>query len=145
MSNNAQSMVIDEEHFIDLKVSLEQAEKLDLVVRVEEKNPYVLLSFKGQGLISEKWNVKVYTFNLNKRGHSVVCNDLETLTQLMLGDFFGFNLPDLPVISIDDSGWGFPLCGVMVGATDGKAVVTDVVEVYLFLGKKFKTKDYLGI
>ena len=40
-----------------------------------------------------------------------------------------FIAPDLQVLRIDDAGWGFPLCGVVVGVCDEQNVKTAVVPV----------------
>jgi hypothetical protein len=60
---------------------------------------------------------------------------------------FGFDdnhseCPEL-LIQVDDSGWGFPLGGVMIGATDGKKVMTGIIDVKYFQEGLFESKRYL--
>ena len=114
--------------------------------RIEE-NPYVLFSVEGveSNGITDKWNVKIYKFSKNRRGHSIVCVDKKVLYDLVNENYQGIeSFPNLPVLSIDDAGWGCPLCGVMVGVSDGKEVKTKVVSVEYFQ-EKFKTKEYLRV
>lgn len=113
---------------------LQIAAEAGLVEAREEDNAYLVASFRGvEGAgISPKWNVKVYSYNQKKRGHSIVCNDLQVLQQLVEGDSADFTPPALPVFRIDDAGWGFPLCGVMVGVSDGQSVQVAVVPVEFF-------------
>ncbi|CAJ35110.1 hypothetical protein [Methanocella arvoryzae] len=47
------------------------------------------------------------------------------------------------VIKVDDSGWGFPLGGVMIGATDGSRVETGIIELKYFQEGLFESKEYL--
>lgn len=127
---------------------LEHAAVQGLIVRRAENNPYLLASYEGvEGHgISPKWNVKVYTFSPKKRGHSIVCVDLLVLDQLVNGTSDALTPPDLPVLRIDDAGWGFPLCGVMVGVSDEATVETATVPVEYFRGDSatpFATKLYL--
>jgi hypothetical protein len=68
------------------------------------------------------------------------------LDRLICKDYGSFVPPALPVIRIDDAGWGFPLCGVMVGVSDEKNVCTAVVPVEYFrhdTRNAFHTKRYL--
>ena len=102
-----------------------------------ERNIYLKVSYKGAGgLVSDKWNVKIYTTG------SVVCNDEGLLSDILAGSL---KAPDdsLTVIQCDDSGWGFPLLGVMVGMTDGKRVATRVVDLKYFQSPLFEEKAYL--
>jgi hypothetical protein len=46
-------------------------------------------------------------------------------------------------IKVDDSGWGFPLGGVMIGATDGSRVEIGLIELSFFQGDLFESKAYL--
>jgi hypothetical protein len=120
-----------------LEDSLSRARSSGLIVPRSENNPYLKVSYKGSGTqISEKWNVKIYTSG------SVVCNDTQVLQDLMKGSV---TVPDqsLFLLQIDDAGWGFCLCGVMVGLTDGKSVWTDTVDVSFFKSPRFEKKQYL--
>ncbi|MCX6353773.1 MAG: hypothetical protein NTZ78_02575 [Candidatus Aureabacteria bacterium] len=113
-----------------------------------ENNSYLLASLvgvEGKG-ITPKWNVKIYTYNKKKDGHSLVCTDKYILGKLLEGDYDSFIPPDLLILKIDDAGWGFPLCGVMVGVSDEKNVHTDLVPVEYFRDdteNRFQTKRYL--
>ena len=101
-----------------------------------EKNNYLKVSYCGTGkLISPKWNVKIYTSG------AVVCNDLPLLKNILEGSLMP--APSLPLIQIDDAGIGFPLCGAMVGITDGKQVWTDIVDVSFFQTPKFEKQQYV--
>ena len=107
------------------------------IVLRTENNQYLKVSYKGSGKdISEKWNVKIYTSG------SVVTTDPTTLKKIVSGNF---KAPDknLKVIQIDDAGIGFPLCGIMVGVTDGTNIWTDTVDVKFFQGDYYKRKEYV--
>ena len=105
-----------------------------------DNNPYVVLSVRGDGRrAAEKWNAKVYK---DKSGRlKLVTVDLKTLTDMLEG-----REPAIKrrVVSVDDSGWGFPLGGVMIGATDGERVETGLVPVDYFQGERFERHEYLG-
>lgn len=120
-----------------LKRALEQMTAAGLIVSRTENNKYLALSYKGAGtLITPKWNIKIYTTGAG------VCTDVSVIK-----DFVGGRLkpPDssLKLISIDDAGWGSPLGGLMVGASDGQRVVTDVIDVSYFKPRSFEKKAYL--
>ena len=127
---------------------LNQASERGVVTSKSENNPYLLASFvgvEGKG-ITPKWNVKIYAYNKKKKGHSLVCVDKHVLGVLLEGDYDSFIPPDLQVLRIDDAGWGFPLCGVMVGVSDEKTVGTAIVPVEYFRDdteNHFQTKRYL--
>lgn len=115
-----------------------------------ENNIYLLVSYKGveQKGISPKWNIKIYKFSRKNNGHSIVCVDNHVLNILLEMDYDRFIPPNLRVLSIDDAGWGFPLCGVMVGVSDEKQVKTAMVPIEYFQnnGKNhFKSKKYLKV
>jgi hypothetical protein len=102
-----------------------------------ENNKYLKVSYKGNGSdISEKWNVKIYTSG------SIVTTDTKTLKDIINGTF---QAPDtsLKVIQIDDAGFGSPVCGVMIGVTDGNELWTDTVDVKLFQGDAYEKREYL--
>jgi len=105
-----------------------------------DSSPYVVLSVRGDGARApEKWNARVYK---DKSGRlKLVTVDLKTLTDLLEG-----RKPAVKrrVISVDDAGWGFPLGGVMIGATDGSRVETGLVPVDYFQGERFERHEYLG-
>jgi len=123
---------------------MNEAKEKGFIQDKSENNPYLLGSFCGvEPFVTKKWNVKIFRFSKNKKGYSVVCNDWEIFSAIKDRIWEYFNIPDLPVISIDDAGWGFPLCGVMVGASDGEKVITDVVPVEYFKGHLFEDKKYM--
>jgi hypothetical protein len=102
-----------------------------------ENNPYLKVSYKGTGItISEKWNVRIY-----KTG-SIVTTDLKTFMDIVEGTY---KQPDesLKVIQIDDAGIGFPLCGIMIGVTDGEKIWSDTVSVKFFQGDAYENKLYV--
>jgi hypothetical protein len=120
-----------------LEEALSTAHIKGLIVPRTENNQYLKVSYKGSGTkISDKWNVKIYTSG------SVVCNDPAILHNLMEGTF---KEPDtnLRLLQIDDAGIGFPLCGVMIGITNGERVWTDTVDVSFFQSPKFEKKLYV--
>jgi hypothetical protein len=127
---------------------LKQASDRGFVAEKPENNPSLLAAYagvEGKG-ITPKWNVKIYAYNKKRKGHSLVCVDTFILGRLVDGDYDGFIPPDLPVLRIDDAGWGFPLCGVMVGVSDGQDVQTAIVPVEFFrndIENHFHTKRYL--
>lgn len=127
---------------------LEKAAKRGFITSRSENNPYLLASFRGveEKGITPKWNVKIYTYNFKRKGHSLVCVDRYVLGRLLDEDYDSFTPPDLQVLRIDDAGWGFPLCGVMVGISDEQSVRTAVVPVEFFRDdteNPFQTKRYL--
>lgn len=114
-----------------------------------ENNPSLLSSFRGveEKGITPKWNIKIYAYKKKTKGHSISCVDMHVLDRLLDRDYESFIPPDLKVIRIDDAGWGFPLCGVMVGVSDEEAVETAVVPVEYFRGDTemgFSTRQYLN-
>jgi len=127
---------------------LKQASERGFVTSRSENNPYLLASFMGveEKGITPKWNVKIYTYSGKKKGHSLACVDKHVLGMLLDEDYDSFIPPDLQVLRIDDAGWGFPLCGVMVGLSDERTVQTAIVPVECFRDggeNSFHTKRYL--
>lgn len=120
-----------------LEEALRKASNAGLIVPRRENNQYLKVSYKGAGdPLSEKWNVKIYTSG------SVVCVDEKVLDDI-LENRVGMVDKSKALIQCDDSGWGFPLLGCMVGMTDGKRVETDVVDVSYFQPPAFDNKAYL--
>ena len=124
------------------------AEKLGYIQRKKENNDYLLISFAGveEKGITPKWNIKIYSYSKKKKGHSIVCVDLLILKSLVDKKYEYFIPPKLKVLKIDDAGWGFPLCGVMVGVSDENQVKTATVPIEYFRNdshKHFGTKLYL--
>jgi hypothetical protein len=121
-----------------LESALRSASDRGLIIPRSENNVYLRISYKGAGgAISEKWNVKIYFSG------SVVCNDEKVLDDIIQNKV-GVIDKSKSVLQIDDSGWGMPVCGVMVGVTDGKSVLTDVVNVSFFQSPSFEKKTYLA-
>jgi hypothetical protein len=121
----------------ELEKALQEFALTGQIVERSEKNPYLKYSYKGSGEnISDKWNVKIY-----KTG-SVVTTDQKTLMDIIEGTFKSPNT-SLKVIQIDDAGIGFPLCGIMIGITDGSTIWTDTVDVKMFQGQAYEQKEYV--
>ena len=127
---------------------LNQALEEGFVDSKTENNQYLIAAYagvEGKG-ITPKWNVKIYTYNEKKKGHSLVCVDKQILGRLLEGDYDNFIPPDLQVLRIDDAGWGFPLCGMAVGVSDEQEVKTGIVPVEYFrddVDNHFQSKRYL--
>ncbi len=148
MSINLEKRVFSPKEATFIIDQLKRAEETGYVESRTENSRYLLASFRGveEKGITPKWNVKIYTYSHHKKGHSIVCVDTLVLAQLLKADDLAFIAPDLKVLRIDDAGWGFPLCGVMVGVCDEQNVKTAVVPVEYFRGDTpypFETKRYL--
>jgi len=127
---------------------LKQASERGLVTSRSENNPYLLVSFAGveEKGITPKWNVKIYNYSNKKKGHSLVCVDKHVLDRLLKEDYDSFIPSALQILRIDDAGWGFPLCGVMVGISNDQEVHAAIVPVEYFRDSTenhFRTKRYL--
>jgi hypothetical protein len=106
---------------------------------VEENDPYVVLSVRGDGVrASQKWNARVYK---DKHGRlKLVTVDLRTLQDMLEGRLAAVKRR---TVSVDDAGWGFPVGGVLIGASDGLTIETGLVPVEYFQGEKFERHEYL--
>jgi hypothetical protein len=117
---------------------------------VKENNPWLMLHIKGDDTKAPgSWNAKVYR---NKAGIlKVVTTDMDILDSLLTN-----TAPSTPVsvatekkskrvITIDDSGWGFPLMGVLIGAHDSQTgqIIIEEIKVEYFQSPYFETKLYL--
>lgn len=114
---------------------------------VKEKNPWLVLHVKGDGIRApESWNARVYT---NDAGNmKVVTTDMATLAVLLSGQQQApRRVSSEPgrVISIDDSGWGFPLQGTLVGLHDSldNSIHIGEVPVQYYQSPCFEKKGYL--
>jgi len=108
-----------------------------LIAPRTENNQYLKASYKGAGgLVPVTWNVKIYSSG------AVVTTDEQTLMSMVNGSLKEPN-SRLKLLQIDDAGWGFPLCGVMVGISNGKEIMTAVVDVRWFKKGTFESKAYL--
>jgi hypothetical protein len=118
------------------KILLDMA-KQGLIEPRTENNKYLKLSYKGtDGLVSPKWNIKIYTTNM------IVCTDMEVVKAFHEGRLVTPD-PSLKLIQIDDAGWGFPLCGILIGVCQGNQVVTGEISVSFFKPGIFERKIYL--
>jgi len=107
----------------------------------KENNKYILLHVSGDNIRApENFNAKVYA---GKKGLKLVTNDHETLMDLINGKQKNGNYSR--TIFVDDSGVGFPLQGVLIGAYDTKTNQTEVEEVSVeyFQSPKFENQEYL--
>ncbi len=102
-----------------------------------ENNKSLKISYKGcSDLFSSKWNIKIYNSG------TVVCTDLVPLRKYAVGKF---KLPDpsLKLIKCDDSGWGFPLCGILIGLEFNRKIYVGEIGVEYFKSPSFEKKEYL--
>ena len=110
-----------------------------LIVIRTENNSSLKISYKGSSeLFNPKWNIKIYSTG------TVVCTDFVSLKKYNMGQLKPPD-PSLELVKIDDSGWGFPLCGVLVGLhVEGeKRVHTGEIGVEYFKPDIFERKEYL--
>ncbi len=116
---------------------LQAIERLGLP-RVPEKSQYIVLSVHGDDIrVSSKWTARVYR---NAEGRlKLVTTDYHTLGQLLSGRVSARE----NIIKVDDSGWGFPLGGVMIGAERGGRIETGIIDVRFFQGELFRKHAYL--
>src|SRR5659263_546147 len=104
------------------QTQLEMLRKLSLP-EVKENNQWLVLHVKGDGeKAPQSWNAKIYT---NGAGNmKVVTTDMATLEALFDGRQHAQKMTPQAnreagrVITIDDSGWGFPLLGTLIGLHD---------------------------
>jgi len=131
------------------KNQLDTLKKLGLP-EVKENNQWLLLHVKGDGeKAPQSWNAKIYT---NSAGNmKVVTTDMATLTALLDGRQQAQKMAPPAkyeasrVISIDDSGWGFPLLGTLIGLHDSldNSIHIGEVSVKYYQSPFFERKDYL--
>ena len=120
-----------------MEEALSNAQARGLLITRTENNIYLKVSYKGTGTkISDKWNVKIY------KSGSVVCNDPAVL-QNLIDDSFKEPDPKLKLLQIDDAGIGFPLCGVMIGVSNGERIWTDTIDVSFFQSPRFEKRLYV--
>jgi hypothetical protein len=131
------------------QTQLEMLRKLGLP-EVKENNQWLVLHLKGDGIRApQSWNAKIYT---NSAGIlKVVTTDMVILVALLDGRQLARKIvpPAKPeagrVISIDDSGWGFPLLGTLIGLHDSldNSIHIGEVPVKYYQSPFFEQKDYL--
>jgi len=110
-----------------------------LIVPRKENNQYLVLSYKGAGgLITHKWNIKIYNTG------SFVCADPSPIREFLHGRLKSPD-PSLRLIQIDDAGWGSSIGGVMVGVCCDNRVVTAVVDTAFFKPGPYDSKQYLQV
>jgi len=131
------------------KGQLDTLKKLGLP-EVKENNQWLLFHVKGDGeKAPQSWNAKIYT---NSAGNmKVVTTDMAIFAALLGGQQQDQLI--VPhgksearrVISIDDSGWGFPLLGTLVGLHDSldDSIHIGEVPVKFYQPPLFERKDYL--
>ena len=114
---------------------------------VKENNRWLVLHVKGDGIRAPlSWNARVYS---NDAGNmKVVTTDMATLAALLSGQPQAsrrVSSEPTRVISIDDSGWGFPLLGTLVGIHDSKSgrIAFCEVPVEYYQSPMFEDKAYL--
>jgi hypothetical protein len=131
------------------KGQLDALKKLGLP-EVKENNQWLVLHVKGDGVRApQSWNARIYT---NSAGNmKVVTTDTAILAALLDGQQQDQQVvpPAKPeasrVISIDDSGWGFPLLGTLIGLHDSldNSIHIGEVPVKYYQPPFFERKDYL--
>jgi hypothetical protein len=116
--------------------TLKKMEQAGLIVQRKENNPYLSIFYRGTGgLVSEKWNIKIYNTG------SFVCDEPLPIREFLHGRL---KEPDksLKLLQVDDAGIGSPIGGCMVGACDGEKVVTDIVDVSFFKPGSYDRREY---
>jgi hypothetical protein len=136
--------------------------------QVKEKNEWLLLHIKGDGIKApESWNAKVYTNKAEEL--KLVITDVDIFNDLMMGrkvramekvtckehcvdcaphkaaECEVSSLESRRIISIDDSGWGFPIGGTLVGLHDSfdNSLHYGEVAVAYYQNPHFEGKAYL--
>lgn len=120
---------------------LEKLKELGLPTK-DSNSPYVILHMHGDGIrASQKFNFQVYT---GKNGLRLVTNDKPTLDRLLSGEG-NIDITGKRIITLDDSGVGFPIGGVLYGVYDAatEKFYLKEIEVKFFQGFRFRKHDYL--
>lgn len=112
---------------------------------VKENNQYLVVHLKGDGNIApDTWNAKVYRKATGAM--TVVTTDLELLSSLISNTPQPIVAkPGERVIMIDDSGWGFPVGGTLIGLHDSldNSIHIGEVPVTFYQEPCFSKKAYL--
>ncbi|MDO8726909.1 MAG: hypothetical protein Q7J35_12640 [Candidatus Methanoperedens sp.] len=133
------------------QTQLEMLRKLGLP-EVKENNQWLVLHLKGDGeKAPQSWNAKIYTNSTGKL--KLVTTDTAIFATLLDGrQHAQWMTPPAKfeaerVISIDDSGWGFPLLGTLIGLHDSQnnSIHIGEVPVKYYQPPSFERKDYLHI
>ena len=138
--------------------------------QVKEKNEWLVLHIKGDGIKApESWKAKVYTNKAEEL--KLVVTDVDIFNDLMMGrkvrameqvtckeqkhcvdcaphkaaECEVNSLESRRIISIDDSGWGFPIGGTLVGLHDSfdNSLHYGEVAVAYYQNPHFEGKAYL--
>lgn len=79
----------------------------------------------------------ITTIHQGKKGYTLYSSELQTVLQILAG--LNPYLLDYPVIQLDDSGWGCPIGGTMVGAMSPTGEITSFyIPVVDHLSSKYK-------
>lgn len=118
---------------------------------VKEDNPWLRLHIKGDNTKAPgSWNAKVYK---NKAGIlKVVTTDMGVLDALLTNTAqsgpvsAAMEKKSERIVTVDDSGWGYPLLGVLIGAHDSQTgqIIIEEIKVEYFQSPYFETKLYLN-
>lgn len=124
------------------KMYLDRLKSLPLPTK-NRSEPFILLDMQGDGKKAHtNFNLQVYK---NKKGHlTLVTTDVQIVRQLLEGKEKTSDVGKR-IILIDDSGWGFPLGGILCGAYDSqtKNFYVKEIETDFFQGEKYQNKLYL--
>ncbi len=133
MNASGNSVVLHLGDIATLLSRLKEASKRGFVV-AKPVPTYGQAAYRGTGdLVPSTWNVIIYRPKRLRPGwQSVVCVDFEVLRYLWRQDYDRLKPSGKVAISIDDAGWGFPLLGVLVGASEGVAFRYREVPVRFF-------------
>lgn len=118
---------------------------------IKENNPWLMLHIKGDNARAPtSWNSKVFR---NKAGIlKIVTTDIGILDALLMNTVRSAPVSAATekksdrIVTIDDSGWGYPLLGVLIGAHDSQTdqIITEEIKVEYFRSPYFETKRYLS-
>lgn len=116
---------------------------------IKENNPYLVIHVKGDGIRAPAtWNAKIYkkssgTLKLVTADYTVLDSLLSNKPSIQAAP--AINEKAARIISIDDSGWGFPLLGTLVGLHDSldNSIHFGEVPVSYYQTPFFEEKAYL--
>jgi hypothetical protein len=116
---------------------------------VKENSPYLVIHVKGDGIRTPAtWNAKIYknssgTLKLVTADYTVLDSLLSNKPSIQAAP--AINEKAARIISIDDSGWGFPLLGTLIGLHDSldDSIHIGEVSVNYYQSPCFEKKAYL--